>query len=244
MDPLQQFKVHTLIPLHLFGWDVSFTNASLFMCLSTFFIIGWLLVGMPGKKIIPNRLQMVNELLYAFIGDVLKSTVGEKGRDYFPFVFSLFLFVLTGNLIGLFPFSFTFTSQIVVTLAMASMVFVGVTLIGFIKHGFGFLRLFCPKGTPLFIAPLLVPVELMSYLSRPFSLGVRLFANMVAGHAMLKIFAGFAALLATSSLMPLSVLPFVVTVLVMGFEVLVAVLQAYIFTILTCIYLNDAINLH
>lgn len=189
-------------------------------------------------------LRLVSEELFRFVSDLIKSYVGRGGWAYFPYVFSLFLFILFGNLLGLLPYNFTFTSHIIVTFSLSILVFVGATIAGIIKHGFHFLKLFLPDGVPLYVAPLLVPVEIISYLSRPVSLSVRLFANMVAGHVMLKIFAGFAVLLASSAFVPLAVLPVILNVAVNAFEVLVAILQAYVFTILTCIYLNDALNLH
>ncbi len=244
VDPLHQFEIHKIFPLTLGGWDISFTNSSLFMVLATFFVIFLFLFSTQSKSLIPSRLQIISESLYAFIGDMVKENIGPEGQRYIPYILSLFLFILGGNFLGMIPYGFTFTSHIIVTFSMALIVVTIVTIIGFIRHGFHFLRLFCPEGTPLYIAPLLIPVEIMSYLSRPISLGVRLFANMMAGHAMLKIFAGFAVLLATSSFFPLALLPFAVNIAITGFEFLVALLQAYVFTILTCIYLNDAIHLH
>lgn len=244
IDPLHQFEIHPLIPLKLAGWDISFTNSSLFMVLATLVIIAFLGFSVHPKRLIPTRAQVISEALYTFVAGMIKDNVGTAGLRYFPFVFSLFLFILVGNFLGMIPYGFTFTSHLIVTFTLALVVITVVTIIGFARHGLHFLRLFCPKGTPLYIAPLLIPVEILSYLSRPISLSVRLFANMMAGHAMLKIFAGFAVLLATSSLLPLAALPFAVNIAVTGFEFLVALLQAYVFTILTCIYLNDAINLH
>lgn len=244
IDPLHQFEIHKLIPLTLGGWDISFTNSALFMVLATVCVITLLTAATKQSQLVPNRIQIIGESLYTFISEMIKENVGNAGLVYTPYVLSLFLFVLFGNFLGMIPYGFTFTSHIIVTFTMALMVFVAVTIIGFIKHGFHFFRLFCPEGTPLYIAPLLVPVEIMSYFTRPVSLGVRLFANMVAGHAMLKIFAGFVVILAGSSLFPLALLPFAVNLAVIGFEFLVALLQAYVFTVLTCIYLNDAINLH
>lgn len=244
IDPLHQFEIHPLIHLNLGGWDISFTNSSLFMMLATFVIIAFLGLSVHPKKLIPGRAQVVSEALYTFVSDVIKENIGPAGAPYFPYVFSLFLFVLVGNFLGMIPYGFTFTSHIIVTFSLALLVITIVTTLGFIRHGFHFFRLFCPKGTPFYIAPLLIPVEIMSYLSRPISLSVRLFANMMAGHAILKIFAGFALILATSSFFPLAALPFTVNIAITGFEFLVALLQAYVFTILTCIYLNDAINLH
>lgn len=244
VDPLHQFEIHTLIPLRLLGYDISFTNASLAMVLTTLIVIGGLTLALKARYQNPTRLYVVVESLFHFVGDVLKTYVGRAGWAYFPYVFALFMFILVGNLVGLVPYTFTFTSHIIVTFGMAALVFIGATAVGIARHGVGFLRLFFPEGIPLFVAPLLVPVEIISYLSRPISLGVRLFANMVAGHVMLKIFAGFAALIAASSFGVLAVVPVAMNVLINVFEVLVAVLQAYVFTILTCIYLNDAINLH
>lgn len=244
IDPLSQFIIKPLVSLEFFGYDVSFTNSSLFMTLTTLSILIYLHKSTSLQAMIPNRIQASLELIYEFIQDIISANVGPKGKNFAPYIFSIFVFILMGNLLGLVPYSFTFTSHIIVTLSMACMVFIFVTILGIIKHGWGFLRLFFPEDVPIFIAPLLVPVEIMSYLSRPISLGVRLFANMVAGHAMLKIFAGFVVILSTGSFLPLSILPLGVNVLITAFEVMVAVLQAYVFTILTCIYLNDALNLH
>lgn len=244
IDPLHQFEIHRLHTLSLFGHDISFTNSSLFMLLATFCAVLFLGLATRSSAIIPTRMQYLGETLYQFIADMVATNIGEEGKQYIPYILSLFLFILMGNLLGMVPYSFTFTSHIIVTFGLACVIIAIVTLIGFIRHGFHFFRLFCPEGTPIYIAPLLVPVEIMSYMTRPVSLGVRLFANMVAGHAMLKIFAGFVLLLAGTAYFPLAVLPFVVNLAVTGFEFLVALLQAYVFTVLTCIYLNDAINLH
>lgn len=244
IDPLHQFEIHRLHTLSLLGYDISFTNSSLFMVLATICSIIFLWLASRSPQIIPGRMQYIGETLYSFIAQMVHDSVGEEGKRYLPYILSLFLFVLIGNFLGMIPYSFTFTSHIIVTFSLAFIVITIVTIIGFIRHGTHFFRLFCPEGTPIYIAPLLVPVEIMSYMTRPVSLGVRLFANMVAGHAMLKIFAGFVLLLAGTSYFPLAVLPFAVNLAVTGFEFLVALLQAYVFTVLTCIYLNDAINLH
>ena len=175
---------------------------------------------------------------------MLSTYAGKEALKYFPFMFSLFLFILMGNLLGLLPIGFTFTSHIIVTFALAAAVFVGVTLIGIVKHKHKFLKLFMPEGIPIYISPFLFVIELISYLSRPVSLSVRLFANMVAGHVMLKIFAGFAVMLVGGALMPMVALPVIINIAITGFEVMVALLQAYVFTLLSCIYLNDALNLH
>lgn len=244
MDPLHQFEIQKFIPLTLAGWDVSFTNSALFMLLATFSVIVLLSIAAARSELVPGRMQYIGEAIYNFAGQMIEENVGKEGRPYIPYIMSLFLFILFGNCLGMIPYGFTFTSHIIVTVGLALLVFITVTLIGIFRHGLHFFRLFCPEGTPLYIAPLLVPVEIMSYFTRPVSLGVRLFANMVAGHAMLKIFAGFVVLLASTNFFPLAILPFAVNLAVTGFEFLVALLQAYVFTVLTCIYLNDAINLH
>lgn len=244
IDPLHQFEIHRLIPLSLFGFDISFTNSALIMLLSTIAISAYLWFSVNPRSLIPSRFQVISESLYQFAATMVRENIGTEGQIFFPFVFSLFLFVLMGNMAGLIPYSFTFTSHIIVTFSMALMVIIMVTIVGFAKHGFHFFRLFFPQGAPIYIAPLLIPVEIMSYLSRPVSLSVRLFANMMAGHVMLKIFAGFVVLLGATNMMPLAILPMSVSVAMMAFEILVAFLQAYVFAILTCIYLNDAIHLH
>lgn len=244
IDPLHQFMITPLIQLNLAGYDVSFTNSSLFMVLATMCTISLMYAATRRPQLVPSRTQYIGESLHRFVNQMIIDNVGPEGTPYLPYVMSLFLFVLMGNFLGMIPYGFTFTSHIIVTFALAMIVFIAVTIIGFIKHGAHFFRLFCPEGTPIYIIPLLVPVEIMSYFTRPVSLSVRLFANMMAGHAMLKIFAGFVILLAGTSLFPVAALPFVVNLAVVGFEFLVAFLQAYVFTVLTCIYLNDAINLH
>ncbi len=239
-SPLEQFAVYTLVPIKIGGIDASFTNAGMFMVLSTIAVTLFLTLSMRGRALVPGRWQSMAELSYEFIAGMLRENVGVEGRRYFPFVFSLFMFVLFANLIGLVPYSFTVTSHIVVTFAMAAFVFLGVTVIGIARHGLRFLKLFVPSGVPMVMIPVLVPIEVISYLSRPFSLAIRLFANMMAGHTMLKVFAGF--------IVPLGFFagwaPLGVDVALTAFELLVAFLQAYVFTILTCLYLNDAIHLH
>jgi len=238
-DPLHQFEIHSLIPLKLEGVDISFTNSSLFMvvtvAVTTIFLVG----GMSRGQLIPGRWQSSVEMMYGFVANLLDETAGIKGRKYFPFIFSLFMFILIGNLMGMIPYGFTFTSQIIVTFGLAMIAFGTATLVGFIRHGFRYLTLFVPKGAPLYMLPLIVPIEILSYFSRPISLSVRLFANMMAGHTMLKVFAGFTVALGIFGVAPLAV-----NTVLTAFEILVAVLQAYVFTILTCIYLHDAIHLH
>ena len=239
-NPLQQFEVKTLIPIHLGGVDASFTNASMFMMFAVAGVATFMILSMRGRALVPTRWQSMAELSYEFIASMVRDNVGTEERKYFPFIFSLFMFILFANLIGLLPYSFTFTSHIIVTFAMAIMVFLGVTVIGIVRHKLHFLSFFLPAGVPKIMAPILVPIEIVSYLSRPVSLSIRLFANMMAGHTMMKVFAGF--------VIPLGILggwaPLAVDVALTGFEFLVAFLQAYVFTILTCLYLNDAIHLH
>ncbi|MEI8295474.1 MAG: F0F1 ATP synthase subunit A [Alphaproteobacteria bacterium] len=243
-DPMHQFMVQTIVPLHLFGHDISFTNSALFMAIATTLLIALFYFGVNPKTEIPSRTQVVLESVYNFITDTLRSNVGEEALPFFPYVFSIFLFVAAGNLLGMLPYSFTFTSQVVVSFGLAFSIFIAVTIIGFIKHGTHYLRLFFPEDVPIYVAPLLVPVELISYCARPITLSVRLFANMVAGHAMMKIFAGFAIACASTTFFPLAALPIAINVLLTVFEIFICILQAYVFTILSCIYLNDAINMH
>ena len=200
----------------------------------------FLVLGMRRSAIVPGRLRVAVELSYEFIAGLLRDTVGSEGRKYFPIVFTLFMFVLLGNLLGMVPYSFTFTSHIVVTFAMAIVIFIFVTILGFVKHGMHFFSFFAPPGTPVVMLPLLVPIEIISYLSRPISLSVRLFANMLAGHTLIKVIAGFIPALGVI----FGVLPLALVVALTGLEILMAFLQAYVFAILTCLYINDAIHLH
>ena len=238
-SPLAQFEIKRLVPIEIGNFDVSFTNSSAFMVLTVVAISAFLILGMRKNDLVPGRWQSMTELLYIFIANLLKDTVGAEGRPYFPFVFTVFMFVLVGNLLGMIPYSFTFTSHIVVTFSMAMFVFIGVTIIAISKHKLHFFSFFMPPGVPIVMAPLLVPIEIISYLSRPISLSVRLFANMLAGHTLLKVFAGFVI-----SLGMFGVFPLVFVVALTGLEIVIAMLQAFVFTILTCLYLNDALHLH
>tara|TARA_Y100001968_G_C19305250_1_gene691297 strand:- start:226 stop:963 length:738 start_codon:yes stop_codon:yes gene_type:complete len=238
-SPLEQFVIKPIVPMEIGGVDVSFTNSALFMTIAVVVATVFLLLGMRRSDIVPGRWQAAVELSYDFIAGLLRDTVGAEGRKYFPIIFTLFMFVLLGNLLGMVPYSFTFTSHIVVTFAMAIMIFIGVTVLGFVRHGMHFFSFFAPPGTPVVMLPLLVPIEIISYLSRPISLSVRLFANMLAGHTLIKVIAGFIALLGVAG-----VLPFALVVALTGLEILIAFLQAYVFAILTCLYINDAIHLH
>ncbi|HCU07335.1 MAG TPA: F0F1 ATP synthase subunit A [Holosporales bacterium] len=244
MDPLNQFQIKTYIPLSFLGIDLSFTNASLFMVLSVGLFCVLSLLATRSCSLVPTKMQSLVENTYTFLNTLLKEFCGEGGLKYFPYIFSLFIFVFFSNMVGLIPGAFTSTSQLVVTGTLALIVFISVTAIGLLKHGFKFFRLFLPDGVPFYVIPILVPVEILSYFMRPVSLSIRLFANMVAGHVMLKIFASFAVMIAGTSFLPLSIVPLIVNTAVTFFEVVVALLQAYVFTILSCIYLNDALNLH
>jgi len=237
-NPIAQFEIKPLIPINIGGVDASLTNSGVFMVLTVMTVALFLVMGMRNRALIPGRWQSMVELSYEFIAGLLRDNVGSEGRKYFPFVFSLFMFIFFANLLGLMPYAFTFTSHIIVTFVLAMIVFIGVTIIGFARHGAHFLRFFVPSGVPSVVLILMVPIEIISYLSRPISLSVRLFANMTAGHILMKVFAGF--------IIPLGVLgiaPFVVDFALVGFDLLVAFLQAYVFAVLPCLCLNDAIHL-
>jgi len=237
---MAQFEIRRYIPMEAGGIDVSFTNSSLFMVIALMGITLFLILGMRRQALVPSRWQSMAELSYEFVANMMRDTVGTSGQKFFPFVFTLFMFVLFTNMLGMIPYSFTVTSHIIVTFALACLVFIGVTVLGFIKHGAGYLKLFVPHGVPVALLPLIVVIEIISYLSRPISLSVRLFANMMAGHTMLHVFAGFVLMLGVFA----GWLPLLFIVALTGLEFLVAFLQAYVFAILTCIYINDAIHLH
>ncbi len=236
---MEQFEVKSIFPMELLGFNVAFTNASMMMIINLCAILLILVITARRVNIIPSRLQMVGESIYGLIDDMILGTAGPEAKRYMPFIFSLFMFILTCNLLGMIPFSFTVTSHIIVTLAMALVVFVGVTIIGFIRHGSQYLSLFLPSGTPMVMAPLMIFTELFAYMVRPVSLSVRLAANMTAGHIVMKVIASFVIMAGIAG-----VLPFALLFALTGFEIFVAVLQAYIFTILSCVYLTDAIKLH
>jgi len=239
-SPLAQFEIKKFAELSVGGYDISFTNSSTFMVLTVVTVSAFLILGMRRAQMVPGRWQSMAELSYVFIANLVRDTVGSQGRPYFPFIFTVFMFVLIGNFWGMIPYSFTFTSHIVVTFAMAMMIFIGVTIIGIVKHKLHFLTFFMPPGVPMYMAPILIPIEIISYLSRPISLSVRLFANMLAGHTLLKVFAGFVISLGIVG----GWLPLVFIVALTGLEIVIAFLQAFVFAILTCLYLNDALHLH
>ena len=239
-SPLDQFKVKEIANIQLFGHDIILTNSAIFMILAGLSIALYFILAFRGNKLIPTRLQLSGELFYGLITDTVNQNVGPKGKKFVPLMFTLFMFIMTCNLFGMIPYGFTVTSHISVTFALAMLVFLLVTLLGFALHGFHFFSLFLPAGTPWWLAPLMVIIELFTYLARPVSLSLRLAANMVAGHVLLKVVAGFVVSMAFY----LKIFPIPFISVLIGFEIFVAILQAYIFTILSCVYLNDAINLH
>jgi F-type H+-transporting ATPase subunit a len=242
-SPLEQFAIKPLYPLEIAGYDVSFTQSSAWMLAAVFFGTLLLVMGMRKRAIVPGRFQNVAEMLYEFVYKMVDESIGHEGRKYFPFVFTLFMIVLMGNLLGMVPYSFTFTSHIAVTAALAMLVFITATLIGIFRHGLHFFSFFLPKGLPWPLIPLIIPIEVISYLSRPVSLSVRLFINMMAGHTMLKVIAGFSVSLLGFSA-ALSILPMLINVALIALEIMIAFIQAYVFAMLTCLYLKDAIELH
>jgi F-type H+-transporting ATPase subunit a len=239
-SPLEQFNIKPLFELNLFGYDVSFTNSSAMMVAAAILVPAFLIYAMRNRELVPSRLQSTAELVYEYIANMVRDVIGDDGMKYFPWIFTLFMFVLALNMLGMIPGNFTSTSHIIVTFALALMVWLAATLIGFAKHGFGYLKLFVPDGVPIWLMPVIVPIELISYFIRPISHSVRLFANMMAGHTMLKVFAGFAVALPWWG----KIAPAGFMVAFTGLEFLVAFLQALVFTLLTCIYINDAVNMH
>ncbi|HEY5818416.1 MAG TPA: F0F1 ATP synthase subunit A [Mesorhizobium sp.] len=243
-DPIHQFQIAKWVPIEIGGMDFSFTNSSAFMVATAVLAGGFLYLTTSSRGLIPSRMQSVSEMSYEFVANMLRDAAGTHGMKFFPFVFSLFMFVLVANLLGLFPYFFTITSHIIVTFALALLVIGTVVVYGFMKNGFGFLKLFVPSGVPGILVPLVVLIEVISFLSRPISLSVRLFANMLAGHITLKVFAGFVTSLSALGAIGIggSILPLAMTVAITALEFLVAFLQAYVFAVLTCMYLNDAIH--
>jgi F-type H+-transporting ATPase subunit a len=236
IDPIHQFEITPLIPIKIGDLDLSLTNSGLWALIAVA-LVSLLMLAAP-QKLVPTRLQSVAESLYDLVFGMTEEVLGPQGRAYFPFIFTLFAFILAANLLGLIPGAFTVTSHIIVTLALALMVFIGATVVGFIRHGTGYLKLFVPAGVPPALLPFVVPIEIISYFIRPFSLSIRLFANMMAGHMMLKVIAGFVIMLGVLA----GWLPLLALVAIYALELLVAVLQAYVFALLTCLYLNDALH--
>lgn len=240
-NPLAQFEVKKIIDFKISGTDVGFTNSALYMVVATFLIITFMLAATRKKLLIPSRLQVVAEGVYNFIDDMILSSIGEEGRKFFPLIFSLFTFILLCNVLGMTPYSFTPTSQVVVTLSLALVSFVTITIFAIVRNGFfGFLHMFLPSGVPMWMAPMIFAIELFSFLIRPVTLSVRLFANLVAGHVLLKVVAGFIISLGVI----FGALPFLFSVVMIGFELFVALLQAYIFSILVCAYFSETVRAH
>ena len=246
LDPIHQFNIDNLFTIgHIGGYTIYFTNSSAYMLLTVAVICLLAIGGLARWQLVPGRFQSSAELSYEFVASMIRSNAGQEGMKFFPLVYSLFMFILVSNLIGIIPYTFTVAAQIIVTASFALLVFFTVLVYGFYKNGLKFFKIFVPSGIPIYILPLVVAIEILSFLSRPLSHSVRLFANMLAGHITLKVFAGFVALLGTS-LGAIGwiggVMPLAMTVAIYALEILVAVLQAYVFAILTCIYLNDALH--
>jgi F-type H+-transporting ATPase subunit a len=239
-DPMKQFEIKRFVELNFFGLDASFTNSSLMMVIGVALVSVFLIGSMRGRALVPDRMQSMAELSYEFVANMVRENAGSEGMKYFPFIFTLFFYILVMNMLGMVPYGFTVTSHIIVTVALALVVFIGVTVIGILKNGTKFIGLFVPSGVPIWLLPLLVPIEILSYLVRPFSLSVRLFANMMAGHTMLKVFAGFVVAMGFVG----GWAPLLFMVAFTGLEVLIAFLQAFVFAVLSCIYLNDALHPH
>jgi F-type H+-transporting ATPase subunit a len=245
-DPISQFVIKPIIPIEIAGIDLSFTNSSMWMAIATFVSIGIMSLGMRKQAIIPGRMQAVAEGLYSFVAGMIRENLGPRGMEFFPLVFTVFMIVLMGNVLGLIPYSFTYTSHLIVTAALALLIFFTVVIVGITRHGTHFFELFLPPGLPAWLIPLILPIEILSFLVRPVTLSVRLFANMMAGHLVLKVFAGFsAAMIVAFGGMGyfMAAVPALFNVLLIAFELLIALLQAYVFTVLTCIYLKDTIEI-
>ncbi len=238
-SPLEQFEIKRFLPILVGNADLSFTNSALWMVISAGAVYAFVVWGTSRRAVVPGRLQSLVEMGYEFIASTVRENAGKDGMKFFPWIFTLFFFILAGNMLGMIPGAFTFTSHIIVTFFMAICVIVAVTVIGFYVHGVGFMKFFVPHGAPAAMLPLMVPIEILSYCIRPVSLSIRLFVNMMAGHTMMKVFAGFVIAMGLFGVFPLAI-----TVAIYGFEFLVAFLQAYIFTVLTCLYLHDALYMH
>nr|YP_009316501.1 ATP synthase F0 subunit 6 [Kappaphycus alvarezii]AOV83584.1 ATP synthase F0 subunit 6 [Kappaphycus alvarezii] len=245
-SPLEQFEIVALLPLSVFGFNFSLTNSSLFLIIAFFTLIFWVSLSFYDTTLIPNNWQLVKEFIYIATSSMVKDNIGKKGEFYFPFIFSLHLILLYCNLIGMIPYSFTVTSHIVFTFGLALSIFIGINIIGIQAHGFKFFALFLPRGVPLGIVPLLITIEFLSYTVKVFTLSIRLFANMTSGHTLLKIIAGFSWTLLSAGgvLAMLHLIPLGLLLALIGLELAIAGLQAYVFTLLTCIYLNDVLDMH
>jgi len=245
VDPIHQFQIHKIFTIgHIGGQEIAFTSSSAYMFLAVAVISLLMIGGSAGRQLVPGRIQSVAELSYEFVASMIRSTAGSEGMRFFPLVFSIFMFICVSNVIGIIPYAFTVSSQLIVTAAMALFVFFLVLFYGLYRNGLKFFKLFVPSGVPIFIMPIVVPIEVISFLLKPISHSVRLFANMLAGHIALKVFASFIVMLGTLGILGVfgAVLPLGLTIALTALELLVAFLQAYVFAILTCIYLNDALH--
>nr|YP_009040496.1 ATP synthase F0 subunit 6 [Kappaphycus striatus]AHG98595.1 ATP synthase F0 subunit 6 [Kappaphycus striatus] len=245
-SPLEQFEIVALLPLNIFGFNFSLTNSSLFLVIAFFTLIFWVSLSFYNATLIPNNWQLAKEFIYMATSSMVKDNIGKKGEFYFPFIFTLHLILLYCNLIGMIPYSFTVTSHIIFTFGLALSIFIGINIIGIQAHGFKFFALFLPRGVPLGIVPLLITIEFLSYTVKVFTLSIRLFANMTSGHTLLKIIAGFSWTLLSAGgvLAMLHLIPLGLLLALIGLELAIAGLQAYVFTLLTCIYLNDVLDMH
>lgn len=245
-DPIHQFVITPYVDLKVGGVDLSFTNSSLWMMIGVVLSITILTMATRRKALVPGRMQVLGEMLYEFVANMIRENIGSGGRQYFPLIFTLFMVVLMGNLLGMIPYSFTYTSHIIVTMALALLIFFTVLIIGVVKHGPAFFSFLVPPGVPAWLFPLIIPIELVSFLARPVTLSVRLFANMMAGHLMLKVFAGFSVAMLSMGAAGFAagLVPMFFNVILIGFEFLIALLHAYVFTVLSCIYLKDTVELH
>ena len=243
-DPISQFKISQWVPLDIGGVDLSFTNSSAFMVATVLATGSFLMLSTAGRALIPTRMQSISEVAYEFIANMLRDAAGNSAMKFFPLVFSLFMFILVSNLFGMFPYFFTVNSHLIVTFTLAMLVILTVVIYGLYTHGLKFFGLFAPGGVPAALMPIVVPIEIISFLSRPISLSVRLFANMLAGHITLKVFAGFVVTMSATGAVGTvgAILPLFMTVAITALEFLVAFLQAYVFAVLTCMYLNDAVH--
>ncbi len=244
-DPIHQFVITPIIPFEAGGLDLSFTNSSLWMAIAVLTSVIFLSIAMRNKAIVPGRMQMMAEMIYQFVANMVRENLGPKGREYFPLIFTLFMVVLLGNSLGLIPYSFTYTSHLIVTATLALIIFLTVLIIGVFRHGVHFMSLFVPPGAPVWLFPLIVPIEILSFLVRPITLSVRLFANMMAGHLVLKVFAGFSVSMLSlgAAGLVMGVVPAAFNVALITFEFLIAFLQAYVFAVLSCIYLKDTLEI-
>lgn len=244
-DPLHQFVVTPIVPIHVGGVDLSFTNSSLWMLIGVVASTMFLSMAMRRPTLVPGRAQVLSEMLYEFVANMIRENIGPAGRQYFPLIFTLFMVVLMGNLLGLLPYSFTYTSQLIVTGALALMIFLAVMVLGIVRHGTHFFSIFMPPGVPWWLVPLVLPLEIVSFLIRPITLSVRLFANMMAGHLMLKVFAGFSVAMISAGAAGWlgAAFPMLFNAVLTGFELMIALIHAYVFSVLSCLYLKDTVEL-